>query len=192
MNKLTFLIPIILLSATGCAGKLYTYDDPNKACENDKCKGVYPGVLVFPRTVVIQNFMQDKILGSKGEVTHWVNGPEGQACTPTHLQEERIAPDTEGKKRLIRYKPAFFETSELSVDLNADGTLSEVATSSTPGGESLVDSIVSLATTVRMLNATEIEGIKIPEYSPNLALPLCSHGRVHMPEDVVKMIMARE
>lgn len=176
-------ITIALAGIGGCAGQLYTFKTPDKACENNDCDGKYPGVLIYPLVESVEVYIQDKILGPKGELTHWINGPAGQACTPTLLEERKLVPKID-EERLISYESAFFEISTFSVDLNANGTLAKVGTASTPGGKNLVDSLVSLSTTVKTLNHGQqkaaVSGLK-----PDDSLPLCSHGRVWVPNDVL-------
>ena len=178
------LLILFACTLTGCAGQLYTYDDPDRACKGGDCAGEYPGILVYPLVESVDYYIQDKILAAKGELTHWVNGPAGKACTPTLAEERKLVPDVSTQK-LIAYDSAFFETSSFSVDLNANGTLSKVGTSSTPGGKSLVDSLVSIATTVKTLNHGEQEAA-IAGIVPDDSLPLCSHGRVWVPTSIIQ------
>ncbi|MEN7344288.1 MAG: hypothetical protein AAAFM81_15155 [Pseudomonadota bacterium] len=176
MRIITTLAATLTLS--GCAGQLYTHTNPNTACKDGDCKGTYPGVLFHPLTVKKSVYLQDRILNSKGELTHWITGPDGKKCLPTVVEESKLVADTT-QQWLVRYDAAFFESSTFNVELKPDGTLSKVGASSTPGGKALVDSLVSLATTVKTLNHGQVEAFV--EQDPATADPLCSHGKLSLP-----------
>jgi len=118
--------------------------------------------------------VQDRILNSKGEITHFASATGDKACIPTRVTEEKLIPDP-NNQYLVQYDPAFFETSTFSVKLSPQGTLSEVGTTSTPGGKSLVESFTGLATTVKMLNHGPEKSQLVEDFENK---PLCSHGRI--------------
>ena len=168
----------IILS--GCAGNLYTHTTKDSACVKDSgsCSGTYKGVFYRPLIKHSETYMQDRILNSKGEVTHFAGGAGDKACVPTAVTEEKLIPDPD-KEYVVQYDPAFFETSTFTVKLSAQGTLSEVGTSSTPGGKSLVDSFTGLATTIKTLNHGVVSSSFVGDPAGK---PLCSHGKVFLPE----------
>ena len=179
MKKITLVLG--LLSLIGCSGKLYTHTKLANVCDKEEYKERYSGVIYYPRIAVEDKYIQDKILNSKGELTHFMNGPDGKSCAPTGIIEKKIAPDM-CNPRLLQYDTAIFESSTFSVELNADGTLSKVGTSSTSGGKSLVDSIVSIATTVKLLNHGHKQQAVVG-VTQDKSLPLCSHGKISVPSD---------
>jgi len=169
------LVPVALM-LNGCSGSLYTYTNAEDACikENGICTK-YEGVLYRPLELRVDKYIQDKILNAEGEVTHFAGGVGDKSCEPTEVTEEKLAPSLT-KEYLIQYDSAFFETSEFSVDLSANGTLSKVGTSSTPGGKSLIESFTGLATSAR----TFTHGYKSEKLinDGKTVAPLCSHGRI--------------
>ena len=79
----------------------------------------------------------------------------------------------------MQYDPAFFETSTFTVKLSAQGTLSEVGTSSTSEGKPLFDSLTGLTITLRTLN----HGVATSSFAGDPSnKPLCSHGKVFLPQ----------
>lgn len=177
VNVLFFLLlGAIILS--GCAGNLYTHTKKDSACvkDNQECKGTYNGVLYRPLVKYKETYTQDRILNLKGEVTHFLSGAGDKACVPITVTEEKLIPDPDNQY-VVQYDPAFFETSTFTVKLSAQGTLSEVGTSSTPGGKSLVDSLTGLATTIKTLN----HGVAMTSDNEGKGnSPLCSHGKVFL------------
>jgi len=170
----------VLLS--GCAGNLYTHTIKDSACvvESGKCSGKYNGVLFRPLIKHSETYMQDRILNAKGEVTHFAGASGDKECVPTSVTEEKLIPDPDPDNlHVVEYDSAFFETSTFSVKLSAQGTLSEVGTSSTPGGKSLVESFTGLATTIKTLNHGVATSSFLGDPSNKL---LCSHGKVFLPE----------
>ncbi len=182
MKKIyAFTLPLLgSVILSGCAGNLYTHTAKDSACikKNQKCTGTYNGIFYRPLIKHTETYMQDRILNSKGEVTHFAGGAGNKACVPTAVTEEKLIPDPDNQF-VVQYDPAFFETSTFTVKLSAQGTLTEVGTSSTPGGKSLVDSFTGLATTIKTLNHGVATSSFVGDPSDKL---LCSHGKVFLPQ----------
>jgi len=162
----------------GCSGTLYTYSKIDDACVsvNDKCSNKYEGVRYRPLVLQTDTYIQDRILNSKGEVTHFAGGTGNKKCVPTKVEEQKLAPDL-NNEFIIQYDSAFFETSKFSVELNADGTLSKVGTSSTPGGKALVESITGFATSARTFTHA-YQPADFDEGLGTTPAPFCSHGKI--------------
>lgn len=175
--RLISFITIFCAMLSGCAGSLYTHTNVSSACinQNGKCTGVYEGVLYRPLIKYTETYLQDRILNSEGDITHFANAKNSEkSCIPTRVEEEKLIPDPDNQY-LVQYDPAFFETSTFTVKLSPQGTLSEVGTTSTPGGKSLVESFTGLATTIKMLN----HGPEKPQSLDDVEnRPFCSHGRI--------------
>jgi len=175
MIKLYALVVMMsLLSA--CSGNLYTYKNPQNACvmKDDTCSGKYEGILYRPLIKDDQTFLRDRILDAKGVLTHYVGADDGKACFPIMVTETKLIPDPDNEY-LVQYDSAFFEESKFSVKLTPQGTLSEIGSSSTPGGKALVDSFVGIATTVKTLNHG---AVKASSYGIQGTKPLCTQGNI--------------
>ncbi|MDO6447263.1 hypothetical protein Q4493_15950 [Colwellia sp. 1_MG-2023] len=180
--KLQILTSIAVVTGllSGCAGNLYTHTSKSSTCVEDdgKCTGVYKGITYRPLLKYTETYTQDRVLDSKGVVTHFAGADGDKACVPTVVTEEKLIPDPDNEY-MIQYDPAFFETSTFTVKLSPLGTLSEVGTSSTPGGKALVESFTGLATTIKTLNHGPVSSSFVDDSSNKL---LCSHGKVFLSE----------
>ena len=173
------LIFLTFLLLSSCAGKIKTYSSPKVSCDRQGDNCHYEGVFYRPLVQRDRVFVHDRILAAKETLTHHMLGKDGERCTPVKVTVTELVPSKQ--EFLINYDPAFFEGSTFSVDLNANGTLSKVGSSSTPGGKALVESLVSLATTREAL----LQGA-MPEMEMNGGFdrsndPFCSHGELGLP-----------
>jgi len=175
MKNICIIFTLTLtLFLSACAGKLYTHTDIKKQC-GASCNGSYEGVFVRPLVPYRITFDQDRILDGEGKLTHFSGGSEGKNCEPIRYTEIKLIPDPLNQN-LVQYDSAIFESSTFSVKLTEAGTLSEVGTSSTPGGKALSESLIGLATTIKILNHGH-DATKSGNKLKPLPIPSCSHGR---------------
>jgi hypothetical protein len=182
MKCINALFVLFFALLYGCSGTLYTYINKDDACvkANGVCTNKYEGILYRPLVLQEDTYIQDKILNSKGEVTHFAGGDGEKKCIPTRVKEQKLVPDLT-REYIVQYDSAFFETSEFSIDLNANGTLSKVGTTSTPGGKALVESLTSLATSARTFTHA-YQPADLDAVAGVSAAPFCSHGKITISE----------
>lgn len=175
--KLNFVIFFAILFVTGCTGKFYTVTDIEEACEKrNKAENCikYNGVFVRPLKPVTERIIRDRILDDKGNVTHFINGKGQKECLPLEVEVTKLVADTTNNQ-IVHYEPGIFETSSFSLELNSDGTIKSVGTSSTHGGKALVESLVALKTT---FDPKKVNSDKNGQEEKSVNAPYCSHGEL--------------
>ncbi len=170
----------VALILSGCSGTLRTYTNPTTICPESSTNCHFEGVLYRPLIKSEKHYVRDRILDLKGNVTHHLTGEDGKRCTPIEVTEIILIPDP-NNEYLISYDAAFFETAKFSVDLNPNGTLSKVGMESTPGGKSLAESLVTLATTAKALSHGEVAPAFDATDTDTSSDPFCSHGELAFP-----------
>ena len=183
MNDMPLLLLALLLGLSGCSGTIYTYDNPVDACVETEHGCKYAGVLYRPLIPNERRFMHDRILDNAGKVTHHIFDSAGKKCRPVVVTVVELIPDP-NNQHLITYDAEFFETAKFGVELNDNGTLSKVNSESTPGGKSLVDSLVSLVVTREAVLAgagtPAMQGLIGDDDAASF--PFCSHGEISVPD----------
>ncbi|ARU57246.1 hypothetical protein OLMES_3205 [Oleiphilus messinensis] len=135
-----YLLISIVVVLSGCAGKIYTVQDPQ--FENGKTEGV----LFYGYKPVEKKVLFDRIRHPKtGNITHSMYEVPGSAkyCAPNVITKKVIEADY-STVYAIKYEAGLFETNKFGVELDK-GTLKSVNSESTPGVKTAVESLQGIA-----------------------------------------------
>jgi hypothetical protein len=158
-----YVVLMILILLTGCAGNLYTYVDPEPD-SNKRIKGV---VVYQPRTLTLKyetTHFQDesgKIIGSSDE----------GKCVPIPSYEIIYAPDY-GKRYTIFYDAGPFETKKFSLELDK-GVLTKLNYESTSTAKEALDVLQGILGTAKEIAGTIPKAIP----TPGEGKPPCNVGK---------------
>lgn len=134
------LTVFFVLFLTGCAGKIYTVQNPQFD------SGKTEGVLFYGYKAVEKKILFDRIRHSKtGDITHSLYEVPGSAkyCAPNVIIKKVYEADY-SKTYAIKYEAGLFETNKFGVELDK-GILKSVNSESTPGVKTAVESLQGIA-----------------------------------------------
>lgn len=167
---------VALLGLVGCSGSIVVYKDADSACKDGACNGV----LFYQLVPTPDSYYLDRILDKDANLTHFSGWADSRKCEPLLVTEIKMLPSS--KPSLITYDAMLFETSKFSVDLAPNGALVKAGSEATPGAKMAVDTVATIATSVKTLRDTGVMSAEERkadiEQKLNSHVPLCSAGRV--------------
>ena len=171
-----FVVFVILVLFTGCAGKLYTYDNPQPDRE-----GRIEGIIVYqPRTLVLA-YATTHFQNAEGRI---VGSSADRTCIPILSYEIIYAPDY-GKRSAIYYDAGLLETKKFSLELDK-GVVSKINYESTSTAKEALDVLQGIIGTAKEVAGATPRGIQ-PRAGE---IPPCNVGktviRIDDIEDILK------